>query len=704
MKPIAISLVLLSATAAWADGVLCDRTERPLSGQYSVRSHAVRIKVDQLVAVVEVDQVIKNTSGGDLEVSYLFPVPAGAVVSGFEMWIGEKKIEGELLPADKAKQIYYDYVRAKKDPALLEYLGSGLFKTSIFPIARDEERRLRVKYTEVLRKDGGMVRLGYPLSTVKHSKDPLESVTITAEIADRDPVRNVYSPSHPVSVVRSGDAKAKVVWDAKAVKPDTDFVLMWAVDDRDIGLNLLTYRPDPKEPGYFLLFASPKVEIDDKKVEPKDIVFVLDKSGSMQGDKKIQQARDALVFCLRALNDQDRFGIVIFSDKVEKFEDALVGPDQKERAVRYVEQFQANGGTNIRDALVEAMKMLPPEAGRTKMALFLTDGLPTVGVTDVGTIAKDAGGANAARVRLFAFGVGNDVNTTLLDKLARENHGMSDYIKPQENLEARISAYYRKIQSPVLGDVKLEFGGIKARDLQPPVLPDLFRGGQLVVAGRYDGHGPTTLVLSGTAQGKAQIFRYDVAFDEKTQGEERHFVARLWATRRIGDIIDQIQLYGQSKELVDEIVALSTKFGIITEYTAFLVRDDVDVKDHSGNAKRASDELKGVSTDTGAYGVSKSGDKKDCQEANQARDKNTWRNEKGELVEAKGCVALGKTTLYMKKGQFVDLAAGKPEAEIKFYSDEFFKLLDECPELGRVIALNCDATVKAGAKSVSLKK
>ena len=704
-----LALLFACSSAALAQ-VAVDEGTAAVGGRFTIKDLKVSAAIDQKVASVTVEETIVNSSQAAAEIRWYFPVPMGATVTGATMWVGDKKIDAELLPADKARTVYFDHVRSRKDPALLEYVGGGLIRTSVFPIGAGEERRLKVTYVETLRTESGLSRFSFPLSTLRHSSKPA-AAAIDISIAARDAVATVYSPTHAVTVTKTDARHAKAAWTSPAVQHPADFDLFFSTADNDLGINLLTYRPDPAAPGYFLLFASPAVQLDPKKIEPKDIVFVLDRSGSMKGDKKIQQARDALVFCLRALNDRDRFGIVTFSDRVDRFNDTLLEytSDNKEKAVRYVESIEANGGTNIHDALLSALALQQPEEGRTRMILFLTDGLPTVGEQDAAKICKAVTDANKTGTRIFAFGVGYDVNATLLDKLMRETNGDSAYIKPDENLEAKISNYYTKIQSPILSNLKLDFGTVTSRDLLPAKLPDLFQGGQLVVAGRYDGHGPATITLSGTSQGATRTFRYDVNFDEKSPDASRSFVAQLWATRRVGDLIDQVQLYGAKKELIDEIVSLSTRFGVITEYTAFLADETSDPRNHESSVKETEKNLKRLKDDTGRAGVNQSDNKKDCQGANQQRD-NKWANDKGETVEAKGCTRAGDKTFFAKKenGRTVwrDLDVdGKPSQEIEFYSDAFFKLLEDRPDLCRAIArMDADVVLKAGEKSVMLKK
>jgi Ca-activated chloride channel family protein len=448
-------------------------------------------------------------------------------------------------------------------------------------------------------------------------------------------------------------------------------------------------------------------------VEPKDIVFVLDKSGSMRADNKMGQAKEALTFCLRSLNEGDRFGIVSFSSGVDKYTDKLVtfNESEKEKATSHVSRIEVQGGTNINDALLQALSLF--EAGeRLKMILFLTDGLPTNGVTDMNAIVKNVTAANTMNVRLFNFGVGYDVNTILLDKLARENKGDSEYVKPKENIEEKVSRFYAKVQSPVLSSLKLDWGQIKVKDVLPRTIPDLFKGGQIVVTGRYEGSGPQKIALKGALQGKEQRFEVEGTFDEKSDGLAKFFIERLWAQRKIGDIIDQIQLYGKAQELVDEIVRLSIKYGIITEYTSFLIREDANLHDDKANARRAEQELLRLRQGDGQAGNRQAESKKELQAAEKAAAPTAgagfgkFKDQNGREVETRTIANVGRRTFYQKKNvwQEADVPENLEAKVVKYYSDEFFKLLEEHPELNQIAVLDADVIVKVKDQHVKLAK
>lgn len=697
--------VLAAAAAAYADGLLIEHGGRPIAGLYKIKYHRVTTTIKDQVAHTEIDQLFVNAADGDLEVSYLFPMPLDAAISDFEVWIDGKKLDGKVLPAAEARAVYADAARKKRDAALLEYAGLGAFQTSMMPFKKGEEKRVTIKYVEVLRAQSGMVRYRYSLGTTKFSAAPIEEVKISVSIESKDPLKNIYSPTHAVNAVRVDENHATAEWSAKNDVPRVDFDLFYGAQGGDVGAHLLSYKPEKDKPGYFLFFATPKAKIEAGEAEPKDIVFVLDKSGSMQEDNKIRQAREALKFVLRSLNPKDRFSIVTFNEKVDVYSPSLLdyGADEKQKALEFVDTINADGNTNIDGALKTSLGIFKDEK-RVKMILFLTDGLPTEGEQDPAKISANAKGANTLNVRIFDFGVGHNVNTTLLDKLAGEHNGVSEYVKPGDNLEAAVSGFYRKIQSPVLSDLKLDFGSVKTRDLLPRKLPDLFTGGQIILAGRYDGAGKTTIKLTGAVRGGEQAFTYDVAFADA--GESRDaFIERIWATRRVGDIIDQIQLYGQNDELTREIVDLGVRYGIVTEYTAFLAAEETNLNDAPANYKKAGENWKEMK-DSGAKGFNQAQSKKAGQTASQAPATNTWLNEQGEQVEVRNCQTVAGKALFLKKKVWTDADITEKDevVELKFWSDEFWKALDEKPALNAFASKNQSTAVKLDGKVYKLVK
>jgi Ca-activated chloride channel family protein len=397
-------------------------------------------------------------------------------------------------------------------------------------------------------------------------------LVIKVRLEGQTAIKSVYSPTHQVDVHREGDHVVLVGCETKDAAPRDDFILYYQLSDAQFGLSLISYHGGSDERGAYLMLLAPKAELREKEMEAKDIVFVVDISGSMAG-RKMEQTKAALAYCLKNLKPTDRFNVLPFSTAVDTFEDKLVEatPAKVKEAVDYVDKLSARGATNISEALADALGELPPRAEqkRPAMVLFMTDGQPTVGETRLDPLLDGVAKANRAEARMFVFGVGDDVNTELLDRLSNDHHGTVNYIKPEEDIEAAISSLYNKIASPVLSDLKLSVEGVKLSDQQPVRLPDLFRGGQLSLVGRYSGDGPATVTLHGVAGGQPQTFTYQVEFPKRARANE--FVPRLWATRQVGYLLEQIRLNGENPELVKAVTELASRYGILTPYTSFLV-------------------------------------------------------------------------------------------------------------------------------------
>jgi Ca-activated chloride channel family protein len=525
------------------------------------------------IAVTSIEQEFYNPNDRRIEGTFLLPLPKGAQIRKFSMEIDGRQVEAELLTADKARGIYEDIVRKLKDPALLEYVDRDVFKVRIFPIEARSHKRVSLSYTQLLKSDSGLVGYTYPLSPEKFTAKPIPTVSLKVEVQTRRPLKSVYSPSHEVEVRRPDPRRATLGYEGKNIAPDTDFQLFFAPEDDEIGVNLMTYKPDD-EPGYFILFAAPGVEAKAERIIPKDVVFVLDTSGSMAG-KKLDQAKKALLFCVENLNPGDRFEILRFSTESEPLFRALTDAagQSRSRAAGFIGDLKAIGGTAINDALRDALQLRPAQGERPFVVIFLTDGLPTLGVTNEGQIVDNVRKANTGNTRVFCFGLGHDVNTHLLDRITSETRAVSQYVLPDEDLEVKLSSFFTKIKDPVLANPALKFtGDLRVSKLHPSPLPDLFRGEQLVLVGRYHGQGPAAAALEGSVNGAARKFTYDLSFPDRAT--EHDFIARLWATRRVGYLLDEIRLHGENPELRDETTELARRYAIVTPYTAYLIVED----------------------------------------------------------------------------------------------------------------------------------
>lgn len=555
----------------------------------TIRYHRVHVTIDGQIATTRVDQVFRNDGPNAAEGTYIFPLPPGAVVQQFTMWVDGKPLDAQILEADEARDIYESYVRRRRDPALLEYVGRDAVQARIFPIPPGEERRIEIEYTQILPLEEGLMHYRYPLDTERFSAQPLEEVSIVVEINANQPLRALYSSTHQdeLMIERNGDRRATLSYEATNIYPSRDFELYAGFGDQEIGAKLLTHQPIAED-GFFLLMLSPSIEVDRERIVPRDIFLVLDTSGSMEGNK-LFQAKEALNYVLRHLNPEDRFNVISFSSNVRTYASELCTSAEAAKAINWVQKLEALGGTNIYLALTEMIQQTDPE--RPSIVLFLTDGIPTEGITEEDVLLSTLQTEAPDAARIFPFGVGYDVNTLLLDQLAENHKGRPSYVKPDERIDEQISVFYERVQRPLLTDIELDFSGVSTYDIYPQPLPDLYAGTQLLVTGRYTGDGYKTLRLTGSVAGQRTTYVYKVDFQADSGTD---FIPRLWAARRIGHLLTQIRLHGEQQEWIDAVVTLSLRYGIITPYTSFLVQEE-DVLT-SAQREKAADTFRAVPT------------------------------------------------------------------------------------------------------------
>src|SRR5215212_5720690 len=514
-----ILLLAAGAAVASAQGVIvpgpCRRCPTPpqpvtLPRALPVKSIKIDTKINGQVATTHVEQVFRNDTNAVLEGTYRFPIPETASIVEFAIWDGDRKLVGEVRSREEARRIYDEIVRRQRDPGLLEYAGKDLFQASIFPIPAHSDKKLELTYTQVLKAESGTVSYRYPLGT-GHNLVQIGEVSGRVEIDGKEAVRNIYSPSHQIDLAHHGSRNARLSFESKAGREPQDFQLFYTISREDFGLSLLTHR-EPGKDGYFLMMLSPKDEWTETEYAAKDIVFVLDTSGSMNDEGKMEKARAALLFGVKSLRDSDRFNVVSFAGEEHLMEREMIQADAagRMRGADFVGKLKATGGTNINDSLLAALKQFRTSE-RPKLLVFMTDGLPTVGETNVNRIIENSRGGRVAGVRLFTFGVGYDVNTALLDKLASENGGVADYVEPKENLEIKVSNFFAKINYPVLTDLALSLGGVETDLVYPRNIPDVFRGSQVTLIGRYSNESDLSAVhlkLSGKSGGAVRSYTY----------------------------------------------------------------------------------------------------------------------------------------------------------------------------------------------------
>jgi Ca-activated chloride channel family protein len=550
-----------SITPAWAQGwVEIENPRQPgLPTTVTRVSSQVRTTVEGRVARFEVEEQFRNTGGGIAEGSYLYPLPGEAVFQNFSLWMGDQEVRGEMMNAEQARGIYETIVRKLRDPALLTLAGHGLVRAQVFPIQPGETRKVVLRYTQLLDRSGDALRLRYAVGQRGSS-----SLAFRIAVTRPDEYGVPFSPTHHLNTQRINN-RLEVTLDPDA---SGDLELFLPLQQGLVGTSVVTHAP-LGEDGYYMLLLSPP-QTEQAAVVPRDLSFVIDVSGSMSGEK-LDQAKSALLQALGTLGAGDRFRLIAFSNWVRPFREGFTPatPENLQAARGFVNQLVAEGGTNIAGALDAVLGATVSEE-RLPIILFLTDGLPSVGEQAPDRIAASAS-ARIGRARIFTVGLGHDVNTYLLDRLAREGRGTAEYVAPGANVEVAIGNLVGKIRRPALVNLRITNAPVDLRDGYPGVLPDLFYGEELVVFGRYRGHGTGQVVVEGERNGRRERFTATADFPSSENGND--FVPRLWASRRIGELTRQIRLEGASQNLIDQVRELGLRYGILTEYTSYLVQE-----------------------------------------------------------------------------------------------------------------------------------
>ena len=544
-----------------------------------IKSEKVMVTIAEQVAQTKIEQVFHNPFNHRLEGYFMFPVPQNISIDQFTMEINGKAVQAEMLEAEKARSIYENIVRSMRDPALLEYSRQDLFKVRIFPIEAKEDKKITIRYSELLCQEDHITEYVYPLKHEKTAGKNIGTFKLDIAIEQQEAIKLLYSPTHEIDSKRTNPFIANIGYKAENLSPDTDFKLYLHTLADEIGLSLLTYREEG-ETGFFMLDISPGIQEAGNNQQgqtiAKDITFVIDISGSMEGEK-MDKAKEALSYCVNNLHPKDRFSLVRFSTEAKTFREELTEANEKniKEAMKFIKELRPVGGTNIDEGLEKALAF-KSNKDRPYFIVFITDGKPTIGITDENDLLKKIKDNNRDNIRIFTFGIGEEINTHLLDKITEESRAYRSYILPEEDIAMKISNFYTKISAPVLTDLYIENSkNVELFDIYPKQIPDIFKGSSLMVFGKYKGRGEAKITLSGKVNGVKKT--YTRVFDFSKNKTNYDFIPPLWATRSVGYLLDQIRLHGEDKELVSEVVRLAKEYGIITPYTSYLIMEEEEI-------------------------------------------------------------------------------------------------------------------------------
>ena len=582
MKKVTLTLVvaliiIASFQSAYAVGALF---VRPMRGTDTynkawIKSVDATVQIDGQIAVTHVDQIFKNEMNTTVEAIWVFPLPEGAVVTELFYWFNGVRYKADIRERQKARQDYNNKIRRMLDPALLEYLGDNLFRLSIAPINANSDVRFEITYVELLPYEFGTIDYTFLLNTVGLSPKPLNRVSVSATVETQSPIKRLTSPSHGTStatqIIRVNDYKYEIVFGDENFMPDKDLEIQYETIRDKVDVNVIRYTPTPEDSigtdSYYAVWITPPDSLGPEEVIPKKIVFTADVSSSMEGER-IEQLKEALLAFLDNLSPNDMFNIVTFGTTVIPYKPDLVQAtaEEIEAAKTFIIDIGALGLTNIDEALKFSLQQSFTDQF-VNMIIFITDGYPTWGETFVPNILENVKNANTHNVKIFSFGVGEDVSKSLLVQMAVQNGGYATFVEKDDDIATIVSNHFKRISMPVLTDLEIVIEGLVTSDKFPRPLPDLFWGSQVMQLGIYKNSGTFPVFLNGKIRGKNVSFRADANFSNEPGGHR--FVPRLWAKAKIDYLLDQISIYGEKDELVNQIIDLSLKFQILTPYTAF---------------------------------------------------------------------------------------------------------------------------------------
>jgi Ca-activated chloride channel family protein len=541
-------------------------------GVLEIKEHDAQVTINNGIAVTKVTQVFHNTEKRQVEALYTFPVPKGASVANFSMWINGKEMVGEVLEKQRARDIYNSYKQTRRDPGLLEQVDYRTFEMRIFPIGPEADQKVQLTYYQELDFDQDVATYVYPLATVTRSGADMRTTgkfAIGFEIKSAVPIVELESPSHgnAFAIARHSEHYWQANLEATGGSLARDVVLAGRVERPKTGLDLLTSRREGED-GFFCLTLTAGHDAAQQQ-DSMDYVFVLDASGSMADSGKLLLSKDAVASFLNELGDADRFEVMTFNVKPDlafgQLQPAIAA--NRQRALEYLSKQVARGGTVLQPAMATAYKYASPD--RALNVVVLSDGLTEQQERQVLLQQIQARPGNT---RVFCIGVGNDVNRPLLEQLAEDSGGLAAFISPGDNFTRQARAFRQKLMRPFAIGLEIQFAGVEVLDLEPARLPNLYSGAPVRLYGRYRGSGNAHVTVRGSING--QEFKQTAPLEFPKSDAANPEINRLWAWHRINRLLKDADRRGERSSVQGEIVRLGEDFSIATEYTSFIVLEN----------------------------------------------------------------------------------------------------------------------------------
>lgn len=541
-------------------------------GVLEIKEHDVHVTINNGVAVTKITEIFHNTENRQVEALYTFPVPKNASVANFSMWINNKEVIGEVLEKKRAREIYNSYKSVRRDPGLLEQVDYKRFEMRIFPIAAGADQKVEITYYQELDVDHDEVSYVYPLATV--TRGELTSKTTGRFSFQMDarsaiPISGLTSPSHGDEFVMASQSDSYVVasLEQKGGSLARDIVLHYDLKRPTSGMDLITSKTEGED-GYFYLTVTAGQELTEEN-QGMDYVFLLDISGSMANSNKLSVSNNSLNAFIDELGSEDRFEVMSFNVQPNTLFNKLATVEEQNqvRARDFLNSQRAKGGTVLAPALNTAYKY--GEADRPLNVVILSDGM---------TEQKERQqliqliGQRPENTRVFCIGIGNEINRPLLEQMAENSGGLAAFISGSDNFQRQARALRRKLMRPAASNLAINFEGLEVYDLVPGKLPNLYYGSPVKLYGRYKDSGDASIILTGQVMGQEISQQVSLPFPKQDSANPE--IERMWAQKKINQLLKQENRGGGQGAVIDEVIQLGEDYSIVTEYTSFLVLEN----------------------------------------------------------------------------------------------------------------------------------
>jgi Ca-activated chloride channel family protein len=574
------------------------KSDDPSLDRMPLKSTSAVVNIAGVIADVTVTQEYKNEGKRPLEAIYIFPASTRAAVYGMKMTIGARTIVAKIDKREQARRSYEQAKQEGKSASLLEQQRPNVFQMSVANIMPGDVIQVELKYTELLVPEDGVYEFVYPTvvgprysnqpeATAPQSEKwvanpylhqgnkPGYTFNMTANLTAGMPIREITSPSHEATVDYDGKSSATVkLPDTEKFGGNRDFILKYRLAGGKVETGMLLY--EGKDENYFLMMVQPPERVTAKQIPPREYIFIVDVSGSMNGFP-IEVSKSLLRELLRNLRPVDRFNVLLFASRSEVLSSTSLPATEANitAAIRLIDDQRGGGGTEILPALNRALALPRAEEGMSRTVIIATDGYVRVEPEVFDLIRNKLGDAN-----MFAFGIGNSVNRHIIEGMAHVGMGEPFVMTGQSEAGKQAARFREMIASPVLTRVKVDFGSFEVYDVEPPAIPDVLAERPVIVFGKWRGRPGGTIKLSGyTAEGK---YMKRLAVNEFKPAGGNSALRYLWARHRITLLADYNNLQnGRNRELVEEVTELGLKYNLLTAYTSFVAIDS-EVRNKDG--------------------------------------------------------------------------------------------------------------------------